>query len=209
MDRRGFLVGVGALASLLAGCTDDRDAAAVPGNNTRRGPRGNDTVPPDLSFEITALKFDMTLPPRHTCDGADISPELLVTTVSDAIDSLAVTFVDASTPEPYVHWLLWDLPAYVSTVPAGVPPRPRPELETDAEGLPETIVVTQGTNSAGFVGYAGPCPPKGDEPHTYLLRMYGLSEPADAEPGATYDELMRAIEGTVLSTTVYGVRGKR
>ncbi|MFC7156397.1 YbhB/YbcL family Raf kinase inhibitor-like protein [Halomarina halobia] len=210
MDRRGFLVGVGATASLLAGCMDDPDAAAVPGNETERE-RGaaSDTVPPDLSYEVEGLGFDMTLPPRHTCEGANISPGINVTTVDDAIDTLALAFVDESTGEPYVHWLLWGLPPTISVLDPGIAPRPRVELEVDATGISETIVVTQGTNSAGSVGYTGPCPPAGDPVHTYLMTMYGLDGPVDAEPGATYDEFRRAIEGTVLSTTVYAVKGKR
>ncbi|MFC6837290.1 YbhB/YbcL family Raf kinase inhibitor-like protein [Halomarina ordinaria] len=202
MDRRGFLVGAAALSGVLAGCTSSSETTG-PGENASDGGEG---VPPDISFEVAALREDKTLPARHTCDGTDISPELIMTSIAPAVDSLAVVFLDTSVrPEPFVHWTLWDLPATISTIPAGVATRERVEFETDAGGVEETVTVSQGVNSSGSVGYVGPCPPEGDGRHVYGMRLYGLPEAPDVDPGAEWSALEPALEESSLGRTVVTV----
>lgn len=67
---------------------------------------------------------------------------------------------------------------------------------------------TEGENSFGKTGYDGPCPPKGDEPHRYVVTAYALKEPLDLESGAKPEEVVDAIRKTALesgaSTGLYG-----
>ena len=71
--------------------------------------------------------------------------------------------------------MLWNLPPDTVEIEEGVEPR---------EELPDLGGARQGENDFGDVGYRGPCPPEGDDPHEYRFTLYVLDEELDAEPGA-------------------------
>ena len=50
-----------------------------------------------------------------------------------------------------------------------------------------------GKNSAGTVGYKGPCPPKGDKPHHYVITFYALRKPLGLASGSDPDKVVAAI----------------
>jgi hypothetical protein len=88
---------------------------------------------------------------------------------------LAVVMRDLDAPGgEFRHWSAWR-----------IPPRP-------AGAVPTTGLV-QGRNSFGDDGYGGPCPPKGDKPHTYVFTLYALGKPVDASAGAKPDAVNQAI----------------
>jgi phosphatidylethanolamine-binding protein (PEBP) family uncharacterized protein len=51
----------------------------------------------------------------------------------------------------------------------------------------------EGKNSFGTTGYRGPCPPKGDKPHRYVITVYSLSRPLGLPEGAKPDKVLKAI----------------
>ncbi len=55
----------------------------------------------------------------------------------------------------------------------------------------------QGTNSAGYVGYAGPCPPSGT--HHYVFKLYALDTLLELESATTESILKRAMAGHILT----------
>jgi phosphatidylethanolamine-binding protein (PEBP) family uncharacterized protein len=67
---------------------------------------------------------------------------------------------------------------------------------------------TEGENSFGKTGYDGPCPPKGDEPHHYVVTAYALRAPLDLESGAKPGDVVEAIKEQAVesgsSTGLYG-----
>lgn len=73
----------------------------------------------------------------------------------------AVTLQDPDAPmaRPFVHWLVWNIPAQADGLPDG--------------GLPSGAV--QGRNDAGETGYYGPHPPSGA--HHYHFRVFALDAP--------------------------------
>jgi len=76
----------------------------------------------------------------------------------------------------FVHWLAYHLPSSGS-IPEGGP-----------------VPGNEGTNSFGAMGYRGPCPPGGDEPHRYRFRLYALLPSHTPVPaGLTVDELLGGI----------------
>jgi Raf kinase inhibitor-like YbhB/YbcL family protein len=93
---------------------------------------------------------------------------------------------------PYVHWLVWDVPADRTEWPAGVP---------EGETVTELGGAAQGTNSRGTVGYVGPCPPPGDGPHTYRFALYALDSSLGLDPGAERTAVEAAIAGTRYGVT--------
>ena len=51
----------------------------------------------------------------------------------------------------------------------------------------------EGQNSFGHVGYDGPCPPKGDRPHHYVVTVYRLRSPLGLKRGTKPGEVVAAI----------------
>jgi phosphatidylethanolamine-binding protein (PEBP) family uncharacterized protein len=67
----------------------------------------------------------------------------------------------------------------------------------------------EGKNSFGKTGYGGPCPPKGDKPHRYVVTVYALSRPLGLPEGSKPDEVVAAITSrTVGGGAVTGTYGR-
>lgn len=66
----------------------------------------------------------------------------------------------------------------------------------------------EGENSFGRTGYSGPCPPKGDNPHHYVVTAYLLRAPLGLKRGAKPDDVVAAIRAKAVesgsSTGLYG-----
>ena len=155
--------------------------------------------------------------------GKDNSPPLAWTgapaeTVSFAIvaDDPDVAIDEERDPTeevvPFVHWVIWNIPANVTELAESVPTT----TEVAAIG-PST---RQGANDFGGVGYGGPCPPpnltaifgsqsgnydgeggglRKQSPHGYMFRIYALDAELELPAGATKNELLKAMEGHILS----------
>lgn len=142
-------------------------------------------VAPGAQIEVLgAFESGEDIPRRFTCDGADTSPPLRWERVTGAASyALVVHDIDA---DDFVHWVTWSIPPSDTELPAGE--------------LPRSAI--EGTNSFGEVGYGGPCPPPGDEAHTYVFTLYavgdetnlGLNEDSEAE------DVLDAIEGSVIAS---------
>jgi Raf kinase inhibitor-like YbhB/YbcL family protein len=130
-------------------------------------------------------------PATVTCDGGDTNPELTVSGVVDAAETLAIVVEDLDADD-YVHWTLWNVPADIGTIPRSVAKREQPPF---AEGA------RQGENDAGGIGYVGPCPPESDDPHSYRFRLSAVSTTLDLAGGASRDELADALSGNVIDST--------
>lgn len=85
----------------------------------------------------------------------------------------------------FTHWVLFNLPANKTDLPEDVPKFNRLE----GGGI-------QGKNDFGRIGYNGPCPPKR---HTYRFIVYALDAELNLKPGATRQEVLKAMEEHVLS----------
>ncbi len=135
---------------------------------------------------IVKLDFE-ELPPEYTCRGANSSPPIRVEGILPNIKSLAVLATASPEGGPSrVAWVLWNLPA-VERIPAGFP-------ETGVVESP--LHAIQGRNDFGTLGYRGPCPEAG-EIEAYLFRVYALDLDLALAPGATWEEMVRAMEGSM------------
>jgi Raf kinase inhibitor-like YbhB/YbcL family protein len=111
------------------------------------------------------------------CKGENLSPALSWSGAPAGTQSFALLVhdPDAPTGSGWWHWIVYDIPAATSSLPAGAGD-PRKKL------MPAGVV--QGRSDYGSVGYGGPCPPPG-KPHHYHIRLYALKVaklgvPADA-----------------------------
>ncbi|MBE9546861.1 MAG: YbhB/YbcL family Raf kinase inhibitor-like protein [Proteobacteria bacterium] len=140
-------------------------------------------------MEITSSAFEEggNIPEMYTCDGANISPPLEWTAAPDGAKSFALICDDPDAPMgTWVHWVAYDLPVSISRLPENIPPE-----RTPASGG------KQGINDFNKIGYGGPCPPGGT--HRYFFKLYALDTTVDLAPGATKEQLLKAMRGHILS----------
>jgi Raf kinase inhibitor-like YbhB/YbcL family protein len=97
---------------------------------------------------------------------------------------------DAESPKPYVHWVLYNLPAETRELPEAIP---KPGRLKDYSGA------LQGLNSRGTLGYFGPRPPQGDPPHRYHFEVFALDAPLGFNPGVNRQAVLNAMGGHVLA----------
>lgn len=145
---------------------------------------------PDGMLNLTVkLDFD-EFPEVYTCKGANRSPPIRVEGALANIKSFAVLATTSPEEGPSrVAWVLWNLPA-VPLIPEGFPPEK--EVESPLHAL-------QGMNDFGTIGYRGPCPSPG-QTEAYLFRVYAFDLDLPLDPGATWEDLVRAMDRSMNQT---------
>lgn len=160
----------------------------------------NETQPPpeDVPMKLSSPAFEenATIPERFTCDGEDASPLLNVTEIHSEAETLALIVDDPDAPreEPWVHWLIWDIPAAADQISEGYPP------SGDGKAFDQAA---QGTNDFGNVEYGGPCPPTDHGEHRYHFTLFALDTTLGLEAGANRTQLEDAMDGHVLEQDRY------
>jgi len=146
-----------------------------------------------LTLTSSAFSANASIPAKHTCAGADVSPPLAWTGAPAGTRTFALVVDDPDAPDPaaprrvWVHWVLYNVPADVASLPEG----------TSGGRLPTGA--REGRHDGGGTGWSGPCPPIGR--HRYFHRLYALdAELPDLGRGATKADLERAMSGHVLAS---------
>jgi Raf kinase inhibitor-like YbhB/YbcL family protein len=145
-----------------------------------------------LAIASSVFQQSGAIPRRYTCDGEDISPPLRWSGAPEQTRSLALIVDDPDAPDPaapkrvYVHWVLYDIPASVTTI--------------DEDGEPRAVKAgaRQGNNDWGRTGYGGPCPPIGR--HRYFFKLYALDTMLGDLGTPTKRDLEGAMQGHVLGS---------
>ncbi len=126
----------------------------------------------DFTLHSSAFKPGATIPHAFSfngfgCTGSNISPELMWSGAPDGTRSFALTVFDpdARSGQGWWHWVVFDLPS--STLRLA-------QNAGTGTGALMPKGATQGRNDFQTVGYGGPCPPSGDEPHHYVFTLYAL-----------------------------------
>lgn len=98
------------------------------------------------------------------CNGGNISPELHWSGAPAAAKSFALTVYDPDAPtgSGWWHWVVFNIPASITQLPAGA---------GNGTGLPAGAV--QSRTDFGTPGYGGACPPPG-MPHRYVFTVHAL-----------------------------------
>lgn len=182
---------------LLCSCGGAQKNSSLPRQNSQAAnPQANiqtATPPPTareqrtLKITSTAFQEGGTIPQQYTCSGANISPPLAWEGVPDGAKTLALILDDPDAPgKTWVHWVLYNLPATTTSLPENVPAQER----VAGGGV-------QGKNDFRNLGYGSPCPPPGGA-HRYYFKLYALDTELTLDPGATKEQLLKAMEGHVL-----------
>ena len=144
-------------------------------------------------MKLTCPSFEnqKEIPKKYTCDGEDVSPPLSWSNVPDGTKSFVLIVDDPDAPDPanprmtWVHWVIYNLPATIASLPEGV----------QEKDLPKGVL--QGLNDWKKPGYGGPCPPIGK--HRYFHKLYALDSVLPDLKQPTKAKLEKAMEGHVLS----------
>ena len=155
-------------------------------------------------MNITSRAFSdgSPIPNKYTGVDADISPPLGWADIPDSAKSLALICDDPDAPSaakprpegPWVHWVIYNIPANVRELPEAVERKPKPSVPAGA---------IQGKNDfdRDNIGYRGPMPPVGSGPHRYIFVLYALDRELNLDPQlADKARLLEAMQGCVLST---------
>lgn len=145
----------------------------------------------EQAFTLSSSDFQpgTGIPARFSCDATGDSPALHWSAPPNGTRSFALVLRDPDAPHgTYIHWVLYNLPAHLRSLPPKLPP---------AERLPNGA--RQGLNSAQSTGYTGPCPPPGPT-HHYVFTLYALDTELQLAPEVTEPKLMQSLRGHVRAT---------
>jgi hypothetical protein len=146
-----------------------------------------------MSISVTsdAFRHGERIPVKYTGDGEDVSPPIRWAQLPAATKGLALVCDDPDAPsaEPFVHWVIYNVPADAPGLPEGVKKVPKPPTPRGA---------LQGVNSFGKIGYNGPAPPRGHGVHHYHFRLYALDRHIALDPGLDRASVVASISGHVL-----------
>jgi Raf kinase inhibitor-like YbhB/YbcL family protein len=159
-------------------------ATIPPGEELLTAP--STTLPPAFQL-IAPWPNGAAIPQRHTCDDVDVAPAISWTSVpADTVD-IAVTMTDETAG--FTHWVMTGIsPTRTGLAEAEVPPGAK-----------------EWGNDFGEQRYGGPCPPVGDNSHTYLFTVHALNQQLEVADDATTAELIEVLRQTsILQSSVSG-----
>lgn len=148
----------------------------------------------NITVESAAFKNGAAIPQDYTVDGKNISPPLTWRNLPALTKQVIVTVedLDAATMLPFLHWIVYKIPATATGLPEDVPPG------FIKEGpLTGAIQGVQGFERGG-PSYRGPAPPRGAPAHRYLFSVYALDAALDLAPGFNKVLLMEKVKGHII-----------
>ncbi len=97
-------------------------------------------------------------------NGDNESPALSWENAPQQTKSYAITAYDPDAPtgSGFWHWVAYNIPSSVQSLPAGA-------------GKTFDSEMKQASSDFGAPGYGGCCPPEGDIPHRYIFTIHALS----------------------------------
>ncbi|MCF8304501.1 MAG: YbhB/YbcL family Raf kinase inhibitor-like protein [Bacteroidales bacterium] len=145
-----------------------------------------------LNLTSPAFEYGKEIPVVHTCDGDDVSPQLMWDKGPKMTVTYALIMEDPDAPGgTFTHWIMYNIPPDTISLDEVVPVEKK--LKSGA---------IQGKNDFGKYGYRGPCPPAGEN-HRYYFRIYAVNKKLDPEVGTTREGLLNAIKDRVLDEGEY------
>lgn len=139
-----------------------------------------------ITVTSTAFSHESLIPSKHTCDGADMSPDLSWDGIPDGTMSIAILCDDPDAPVgDWVHWVVYNIPPHMNGIPENFSRRVR-----------EFSGVREGVNDFRRENYGGPCPPQGL--HRYFFKVFFLNTLLDEKRGMTKSDLLAEVKGHIL-----------
>lgn len=131
-----------------------------------------------LTLTSPAFPDEGPMPDRFALDRGNISPPLVWTGVPEGSVELVLMCEDEDVvAQPFLHWLV-----------TGIDPK--------STGVEEGQVPPGGVewpNDFGAIGWGGPQPPQGDNPHRYFFRLYALDRSPQLPETPHVPDVRRAV----------------
>jgi Raf kinase inhibitor-like YbhB/YbcL family protein len=177
----------------LTGCPAKAPVAptAAPPAVTPPAPAASGGVQ-QMKWQLSSPAFQdgQPIPVQYTGFGKDVSPPLEWSKPPEGTVELVLVCDDLDAPSgTWVHWVVWGMPATVSSLPEGV--------AKGSDQPPGLQGGRQGTNDFRKIGYYGPKPPPG-KVHHYHFKIYALNEKLNLPAGADKPQLAQVFLGKVL-----------
>jgi len=161
---------------------------------------------PPLQLSSSAFADGTMIPEKYTCvaamgagggmGGMDVSkmtsPPLSWVNAPAGTQSFVLLLHDpdahaAKSIDDITHWMIFNIPGDATSLPEGV--------------KADSTVGVQANNIARQPSFFGPCAPAGP-PHHYTFELFALDSKLDLQKGASRDDVMKAMDGHVLTGTV-------
>ena len=126
------------------------------------------------------------------CPGQNRSPQLAWTNAPEGTKSFAILMydVDGQAGAGVSHWVAYNI---------------APAVHELAEGDGSVgRNFTGGSGTRGNANYLGPCPPRGDGQHHYLITVMALDLEPTLAPGLTREAFLAAVKGHQLAASSIG-----
>jgi Raf kinase inhibitor-like YbhB/YbcL family protein len=137
--------------------------------------KNNDPIP------LAQTAYDKSISPALNWSGAPKNTKTFALMLEDP---------DSVSPQPFIHWLVANIPASRNNLPANLP----------AGALLKSVGgAQQGAGSGGNIGYFGPQPPAGSGVHHYHFQIFALDEKLNLPSGFDRQALLGAMKNHVLA----------
>ncbi|MCP4705482.1 MAG: YbhB/YbcL family Raf kinase inhibitor-like protein [candidate division Zixibacteria bacterium] len=167
------------------------------------GNKRKELVPDDEPYLKSSIMNNGRIHEKHTCDGENISPPFWIKNLPDETKSLVlICDTVTNTLRKFVHWIVLNIPPDIGKLPEAIGKSKYPSINQKSNKM----ILTQGVNDSGEIGYNGPCIQSGMA-QTYFFRMYALDKILrfsryKIRSGISFDELSKEMDGHILAETV-------
>jgi Raf kinase inhibitor-like YbhB/YbcL family protein len=164
------------------------------------------TLAAQIVVESPTLTPGKAIPREYSADGRNVSPPITWRNVPAGTKELALILEDpdAGNPPPFVHWVIYKIPASATGLPEAISIDPAAAMPAEIAGA------IQGISGFRRPIYRGPAPPPG-KPHHYHFVVYALDANLDLKPGLNRADLLAAMQGHIIGqgelVAIYERRG--
>jgi Raf kinase inhibitor-like YbhB/YbcL family protein len=151
-------------------------------------------TPAAITVTSSVLKQGQPMPVDYTADGKNISPPIAWSNLPAGTKELALICEDpvAPTPQPFVHWVVYKIPASAKGLPENMPADASTPMPADLKGT------LQGLSGFRRPIWRGPAPPKPGVAHQYHFIVYALDAPLEVGEGLNKPQLLEAMKGHII-----------
>ncbi len=155
-----------------------------------------------FSLTTTAFTNGGAIPAKYSGFGTDVSPPFSWANAPAETKSFALVCSDDVNGTPdnpkddFIHWVIYNIPPTATGLTENIA-----KTASVTTGVLPSGTAAQGKNSFGNIGYNGPTPPSGV--HTYNFAIIALDQTPTLPPGLELMNFVMAINGKLISQTIY------
>ena len=158
-------------------------------------PGGGPPMGPPFQLSSSAFADGTSIPEKYTCAAGMqnmTSPPLSWANAPAGTQSFVLLLHDpdahaAKSIDDITHWMIFNIPGDATSLPEGV--------------KADSTVGVQANNIARQPSFFGPCAPPGPN-HHYTFELFALDSKLDLQKGASRSDVIKAMDGHVLTGTV-------